>query len=165
MKLAWMLLLLVSCSAPVATQESTTTISSMPPTTSIPATTRTTTLRAATEVWYEGYLFDALEAYNTQFANDFETHMSDLEFEEARLDCVEADAIAADWRASVPEAPDPQLEVLSDELFDQIEEAIAACTEAEVLGDFNDVARDLASAHSTFDRIGERVTEIYAEIS
>lgn len=71
------------------------------------ASTTTKPLRVATEVWFEGYLSNMFEKYNSEFASSFDSHLDDFELGEARLDCVEGNALMATWQASVPEGTRP----------------------------------------------------------
>ena len=147
----------------------TVTTASEPSTTEPPATmttnqaetTSTQDLRHRTEVWFEGYFVDFIQAYN-EFAGDWSAHANDLEFGEARLDCVEGQALIPTWRESVPVAPDPQLEALAGELFSTIEEALELCA-GGAIGDFDAAGRGFEEVATIYERISERVSEIDEE--
>lgn len=148
--------LMSACTGSVATTTSAPAVTTS--TANVPITS--TTVELSVGRWFQQYLIPWADAYNTEFAIGFDEHMEDFELTEARLDCVEAQALLPGWKDSVVEAPDPRIDALRVELFDQLETALQTCASAETLGDYNDAGSQLEATVAIIERIQGRVNEI-----
>lgn len=145
------------CSGSSMEVEPTQTLSE--PSTTTTATTvvaTTTTARRTPARWFAGFV-GMIESYNEEFGGPYQEHINELEYAEAKLDCVTTQPLVPEWRESVDPAPTPVLQNLSDFFFDQFAAALDACLEATTLGEWRRVNESLEEAIGVIDRITETI--------
>ena len=122
-------------------------------TTTAAATTTTTSVTAS--AWFNTDMLQIIGSYNDEFGQPYQEHVNALEYSEAQLDCVTAQTKVPEWEEVASPAPNAALQALTDTFFARFTEALAACEEAETLGDWRDANRAFEDAIAVITRIEE----------
>ncbi len=108
------------------------------------------------DTWFRDQFIPLINNDYYLFGQAYQGHVNALNYSAASLECVEADSRVDDWYASVAPAPDEIVQAFLDELFAQLNLALASCIQSQAPGDWLVTNKLFQELGDTIRRIVDR---------